>query len=174
MTTSSFGRRVRAALLAAALAAGVSPAFAQAPEAAAPAADQLNAAREVIELSGAANSLKDIVPIFFDEAKQTFSRTRPEIAKDLDEALKAIAPEFEQRRDQLMTDIALVYAQRFSAQELAEIKAFYQTPTGKKLVENLPAILQASYQQTQIWSQKMSQDIVSRLRAEMKKRGHEI
>lgn len=169
MTTPLFGRRARAGLLAAALFAAGSPAFAQAP-----APDQLNAAREVIELSGAASSLKDIVPIFFDEAKQTFTRTRPEIAKDLDESLKAIAPEFEQRRDQLMTEIALVYAQRFTAQELTEIKAFYETPTGKKLVQNLPPILQESYQKTQIWSQKMSQDIVSRLRAEMKKRGHDI
>lgn len=166
---SFLGRRGRAGLVAAAFALSASPVFAQS---AAP--DQLKAASEVIELSGAAASLKDIVPIFFDEARLTFTRTRPEIAKDLDEAIKVVTPEFEKRRDQLMTDIALIYAQRFTAQELAEIKTFYQTPTGKKLVENMPGILQESYQKTQLWSAKMSQDIVSRLRAEMKKRGVDI
>lgn len=162
----------RSGLLAAGLLGALwsGPAFAQTP----PAPDQLKAAREVIEMSGAAGSLTDVIPIFMDEAKQTFSRTRPEIAKDLDAALKAITPEFEARREQLMNDIAAVYAQRFSTNELAEIKAFYSTATGKKLVENLPNLMQASYQQTENWSRKMSQDIVARLRQEMRKRGVEI
>ena len=145
------------------------PAVAQAPS-----PEQVKAAREVVEASGAASSLNDVIPIFIDEAKQTFTRTRPEIAKDLDAALKAITPEFETRREQLMNDIAAVYAQRFSTKELAEIKAFYTTSTGRKLVENLPSLIQATYQQTEAWSRKMSQDIVARLRQEMRKRGVEI
>ena len=145
------------------------PALAQTP-----APDHVKAAREVIEASGAASSIRDIVPIFLDEAKQTFTRTRPEIAKDLDDALKAVEPEFAQRKDALLNDIATVYATRFTIQELGEIKAFYATPVGAKLVQNLPGIMQASYARTSVWSQKMSQDIVARLRQEMRKRGHEI
>lgn len=152
------------------VAVAVAPAYAQTP----PSAEQLKAAREVIEVSGAAASLTNIVPVFMDEAKQTFTRTRPEIAKDLGEVLTAITPEFNQRRDQLMDDIASVYAQRFSAQELTEIKAFYQSSTGAKLVKNLPGVLQQSYEKTEVWSRKMSQDIVARLRQEMRKRGVEI
>lgn len=151
------------------LAASAVPAAAQTPP-----PDQLKAAREVIEVSGAASSLNNIVPIFMDEAKQTFTRTRPEIAKDLTEVLAQIAPEFEKRRDQLMDEIAIVYAQRFTGQELVEIKAFYQSPTGAKLVKNLPGVLQQSFEKTEAWSRKMSQDIVARLRQEMRKRGHEI
>jgi uncharacterized protein len=165
------------ALLQASQAVAQAPqAVAQAPQAVAqaPAPEQIQAAREVIDASGAADSIKDIVPIFLDEAKRTFTRTRPEIAKDLDEVLKALAPEFAQRKEELMTEIATVYAQRFTAQELSEIKGFYTTPTGRKLVENLPVVLQSSYEKTNAWSQKMSQDIVARLRQEMRKRGHEI
>lgn len=154
------------------LAAAASPAFAQQPPQ--PSPEQVKAAREVIEISGAAGGLSNIVPIFFDEAKQTFTRTRPEIAKDLDEVLKALQPEFEQRREALMTEIATVYAQQFSAAELAEIRGFYQTPTGKKLVQSLPGVMQASYEKTQAWSQKMSQDIVTRARQELKKRGQDL
>jgi hypothetical protein len=161
--------RVRLAAAAFILASAIPSAFAQAPS-----ADQVKAAREVIEASGAASSVKDIVPIFLDKAKQTFTRTRPEIAKDLDEALKTIEPEFVQRRDALLNEIATIYAGRFSMKELGEIKAFYGTPTGAKLVQNLPAIMQSSYAQTSAWSQKMSQDIVARLRQEMRKRGVEI
>lgn len=162
----------RSGLAAAGLLAALwcAPAVAQTP----PPPEQVKAAREVIDLSGAAASLTDVIPIFMDEAKQTFTRTRPEIAKDLDAALKTITPEFEARREQLMTEIASVYAQRFSTKELAEIKAFYTTPTGRKLVESLPNLMQATYQQTEAWSRKMSQDIVARLRQEMRKRGVEI
>lgn len=166
--TPSQRRRLAAAVLFAL--AAIPTALAQTP----PQAEQLKAAREVIEASGAASSMKDIVPIFLDEAKRTFTRTRPEIAKDLDEVLKTLEPEFAQRKEALMSEVASVYAQRFTAQELAEIKAFYNTSTGKKLVENLPEVLQASYDQTTAWTQKMSQDIVTRLRQEMRKRGHEI
>lgn len=160
-----------AALLALALA---TPAFAQEAAAPAPSAEQIQAARDVIDVSGAADSIKEIVPIFLDEAKNTLTRTRPEIAKDLGEALKAVEPEFAQRKEALMNEIATVYAQRFSAQELNEIKTFYTSETGKKLVSSLPGVLQASYERTQAWSQKMSTDIISRLRQEMKKRGVDL
>ena len=147
------------------------PAFAQTP---APSPEQIKAAREVIDVSGAADSIKEIVPIFLDEAKNTLTRTRPDIAKDLGEAIKAVEPEFTKRKEDLMNEIATVYAQRFTAQELTEIKTFYTSATGKKLVQNLPGVLQASYERTQLWSQKMSTDIIARLRQEMKKRGVDI
>lgn len=165
--TTLFRSAAAAGLLALALVGG--PAAAQTPS-----PEQIKVAREVIDASGASRSLDNIVPIFMDEAKQTFTRTRPEISAKLDEALKAIQPEFAERREQLMDSIATVYASRFTLQELTEIKAFYLTPTGVKLVQNLPDVLRLSYEQTEAWSRKMSQDIVTRLRQEMRKRGEEI
>lgn len=167
--TTLFRPAVAAGLFALALALAGGPAAAQAPS-----PEQIKVAREVIEASGASRSLDNIVPIFMDEAKQTFTRTRPEISAKLDEALKAIEPEFAKRREDLMNDIASVYASRFTLQELTEIKAFYKTSTGVKLVQNLPEVLRQSYGQTEAWSRKMSQDIVTRLRQEMRKRGEEI
>ena len=163
---------LRRARLAAGLLAAMSfaaPAVAQEPS-----PEQIKAAREVIDASGAADSIKDIVPIFLDEAKQTLTRTRPEIATQVDEALKTLQPDFLQRKEELMNSIASVYAQRFTAQELTEIKAFYQSPTGVKLVKALPDVLRQSYEETNLWSQKMSTDIISRLRAELKKKGVDI
>jgi hypothetical protein len=135
---------------------------------------KIKLAREVIEVSGAAGNLSAIVPIFLDEAKRTFTRTRPELTKDLDDVVKSILPEFETRRDQLLNDIAIVYAANFTDQELNDIRTFYTTPSGKRLVQILPGVLQASYERTNDWSRKMSQDVVTRIRTEMKKKGHEI
>jgi len=137
-------------------------------------AADLKLAREVVEVSGAASSFKDIVPIFLDEAKRTFVRTNPELSKDLDQAIKVVAPEFERRREQLLDQIAGIYAARFTDQELTEIKAFYETPAGVKLVKALPGVLQESYDKTNAWSRQMSQDVVTRLREELKKKGHDM
>ncbi|MFJ5486804.1 DUF2059 domain-containing protein [Hansschlegelia beijingensis] len=137
-------------------------------------AADLKLARQVVEVSGAASSFKDIVAIFLDEAKRTFVRTNPELSGDLDQAIKTLMPEFEQRREQLLDQIAGAYAARFSDQELMEIKTFYETPTGAKLVKALPGVLQESYDKTNVWSRQMSQDVVTRLREELKKKGHDM
>lgn len=156
-------------------AAGLAFAVSAAPAWADEAQDaKLKTAREVIDVSGAAETFDGIVPIFLDEAKRTFVRTRPELSKDFDEVIKTLQPEFEARREQLLNEVATVYAERFSDQELTDIKTFYMTPSGKKLVQILPAVLQASYEKTNAWSRQMSQDVVSRMRQEMKKRGHDI
>ncbi|WP_020185750.1 DUF2059 domain-containing protein [Methylopila sp. 73B] len=152
-----------------ALAVSAAPAWADETQEA-----KLKTAREVIDVSGAAETFDGIIPIFLDEAKRTFVRTRPELSKDFDEVIKTLQPEFEARREQLLNDVATVYAERFSDQELTDIKTFYTTPSGKKLVQILPAVLQASYEKTNAWSRQMSQDVVSRMRQEMKKRGHDI
>lgn len=157
------------------LAAGVAFALACAPALAQTAPDpRLTLAREVMEASGTIATLRDIVPVFFDEAKRTLTRTRPELVKDLDEVIKILKPEFERRRDELMNEVAGLYARSFTREELAEIKAFYETPAGKKLVKILPGVLQSSYERTNAWGRKVSQDVISRMRQEMKKRGHDI
>ncbi|MFD1331490.1 DUF2059 domain-containing protein [Methylopila musalis] len=162
---------LRRAACAAGLALALIPAAGFAQQANNP---KLSLAREVIAVSGAAASFDGIAPIFLDEAKRTFLRTRPELSKDFDEVIKTLLPEFEQRREKLLDDVASVYASRFSEDELKEIKAFYETGTGKKLVSTLPGVLQESYEKTNAWSRQMSQDVIKRLREEMRKRGHEI
>ncbi|MFD1705080.1 DUF2059 domain-containing protein [Methylopila henanensis] len=168
MTFHATLRRVGVAA-AFAFAASTGAAFAQADQAA-----KLKLAHDVIEVSGAASSFDGIIPIFLDEAKRTFVRTRPELSKDFDEVIKVLEPEFEKRREQLVNDVAAVYAERFTDAELADIKAFYETASGKKLVTILPSVLQASYEKTNAWSRQMSQDVVTRMREEMRKKGHDI
>jgi hypothetical protein len=38
----------------------------------------------------------------------------------------------------------------------------------------LPAVLQDSFQRMQAWSAKLSEQMVARMRAEMRKKGHEL
>ena len=63
---------------------------------------------------------------------------------------------------------------RKSVAELKEIVAFYSTPTGKKLVGELPKVAEATLYKIREIGDKISAEVASRLREEMKKRGFAI
>jgi hypothetical protein len=42
------------------------------------------------------------------------------------------------------------------------------------MVAAMPSVLRASYGAVQAWAQKLSFDVMGRLREEMKKRGHDL
>lgn len=162
-------RRLRSVVLVAAISiAALSPALA------ATASEPRVVARQMVEASGLVENMQNAVDVFLDEGKRQFLLTNPDLQKDLDDSAKALEPEFKQRQSELIDQIADVYAQRFTVKEMTDIIAFYQSPTGVKLKQIQPAAQQASYEKFQAWSQQMTQDVITRLRAEMKKKGHDI
>ena len=96
------------------------------------------------------------------------------LAKDLNEVAARLRTEFATRSAQLLTDVARVYASKFTEQELKDTLAFYKTPLGKKLIEQEPAIMQQSMELGSNWADKFGEDVLPRFRAEMKKRGHDL
>ena len=98
----------------------------------------------------------------------------PDLQKPIVESVQTIAPAFEKRRTEIIDILARVYAVKFTEAELKELLVFYRSTIGKKFVAEQPAVLEESFRRTQEWSSKISEEIVTALRAEMKKRGHAI
>jgi hypothetical protein len=172
---------LRAAMIAATLtlaAPFAAPAFAQTAPAPAAAASigpgHLQAARDVVVGSGIVRTFDAIPQQFAEEARQTFSTTRPEIMKDLNEVLKGLEGEFTTQRDEMVTTAARVFAVRLTESELKEIAAFFKSAAGKRYVEIQPEMLDDMFGEMQSWTQKLSDTIITRIRSEMKKRGHNI
>lgn len=161
---------LRAALAGAAmlLMAGAQPSWAQTAK------EQVDVARAVVQKSGVMSSMDDAVAIFLDEGKRTFQLRNPDLQDDLDSSVKVLLPAFQQRHEQLVSTVAGLYAQRFSLQELKDISAFYDTPSGRKLAQTLPSVQRDVYEAVNLWSQRMSQEVVTAIRSEMKKRGHDL
>jgi hypothetical protein len=67
-----------------------------------------------------------------------------------------------------------LYATSFSEQELKEILAFYKTPSGKKLLTEQPKMVDDSMKFAQDWANKLSDQVVAKMRDELKKRGHAL
>lgn len=144
-----------------------------APTAPAPTQGHLALARELATISGILRVYDSFVPQFSAQVRQN-TVTRPELTKDLDQVLDALKPELEQQK-QAMVDTALrFYASAFAEADLKELVAFFKTPVGQKYLQNAPRLLDVLAAETHRWTAKTSEFLMTRVRAEMAKRGHQL
>jgi uncharacterized protein len=134
---------------------------------------QIDAGRTVVVLSGMVRSFDSILPQYAEQVRQTLV-TRPDLTKDLGEVLEKLKPELEQQKSEMVEAAARIYASRLSEAELKDIGAFFSSPSGKRYVETQPLILDDMFVEMQSWTQRVSAFVIDRVRAEMKKRGHEL
>jgi hypothetical protein len=164
--------RVACLALALVAVAGVARAEPKAPGDPSPAAMKM--AREIIELKDASALFGPMVPGVIERVRTMLLQTSPTLGKDLgivaDNLRKAFAP----RTNDLLNDVAWVYASRFSEAELKEIVTFYRTPTGKKLIAWEPQVFEDAMNGLKVWQEKFAEEVIARFRAEMKKRGHDL
>jgi uncharacterized protein len=139
-----------------------------------PSAVAVDLARQVILIKGGNNMFEPIVPGVIETAKNNFLPTNPGLSKDLNEVALQLRKEFEPKSAELLTEVARAYAARFSEQELRELVTFYKSPLGQKVVIEEPRALDAAMARAQDWANNFSEVVMSRMRAEMKKRGHDL
>jgi hypothetical protein len=85
-----------------------------------------------------------------------------------------IPERFSQRKQELLDRIALLYANRFSTEELHAVRDFYLTPVGKKFVESQSELVQQSMVLGQAWGREIGVQIGEEVRKELKQRGIDI
>jgi hypothetical protein len=131
-------------------------------------------AKELVLLKGGNVMLDPIVPGVIESAKNVFLQTNPMLGKDLNDVATNLRKEFEGKRDELITLMARSYAQRFSEAELKELLAFFKTPLGKKMITDEPQIIDQAMGSTQTWTNTFSEQMMTRFRVDMKKKGHDL
>jgi uncharacterized protein len=134
----------------------------------------IDLARQVILIKGGNNMFDPIVPGVIESAKNNFLPTNPGLAKDLNEVAAQLRKEFDPKRTELLGEVAYAYAQHFSEQELKQLVEFYKTPLGQKVVTEEPRALDAGMSRAQDWANNFSEQVINKMRAEMKKRGHDL
>ena len=152
-------------------------AFAQetrAQTAAQPSAAAVALAREVVEAKGALNMFDSVIVGVIEYHKNVLLQSNPNLQKDLNEVGMRLSAEFAPRRANVQAEIARAYAGRFTEQELRDILAFYKTPLGKKLIAEEPKGVDEATKRVDEWANKFSEEVLLRVRAEMKKKGHNL
>ncbi len=128
-----------------------------------------------MQLSGITRSFEFVIPQFSEQMKQMFGTTRPEIATELAAALHRPAARVrgaEGRSGGART--ARIVARTMTEAELKEVAAFFKTPTGMKYVDSQPKIMDALFGEMEVWSRKLSDFMLTRVRAELKKKNIEL
>lgn len=140
----------------------------------APSPSHLAAARALVVACGMSRSFSVIIPQFMDQIGSSLTQTRPELRHDLDAVLTGLKPEFDRQAEEMVDIAAQIYVKQMSEQDLKAAVAFFESPAGKKYVETQPAFLTEVVTAMQGWQGKLSTDMMTRVRAEMKKKGHEL
>jgi hypothetical protein len=168
MVANVVGRSACAGLLALVLAA-LSPAQAQQPT-----ANALALAKEIIIVKGGNAIYDPVVPGIVERARTLFLQSNPMLGKDLNEVAAKLQTELAPRTAELLNDGARLYALRFTEQELKDVLAFYKSPVGRKVITQEPAILDQSASNVDEWANKLADEVITKFRNEMRRRGKEI
>jgi uncharacterized protein len=131
----------------------------------------LESARAIIAASGMTRSFDLVVPQMFGELERNVTATRPELKDSLHATLVALLPEFNKTEQDVVNGAARVLAKYMNEQELKDTATFFVSPSGKKYVEAQPVAFNEIIGVVQEWRQRLSTDVLTRAREEMKKKG---
>ena len=149
--------------------------YASAPSRAeSPSPETLAAARELVATAKATDNFKKILPSMVQAMKPAIVQGRPAVEKDYDVVASRMSELANARLADLAELIAQIYARNYTASEMREIQAFYQTLTGQKVIQTAPVIAQQSLLVGQEWGKSLAADVRARITDELRKRGHDI
>ena len=158
-----------------ALAFSVLPASAQQPAAHAPlkpvSASALAAAKELLTVKNVSQVYASAVPNIVQRTKDQFLANNLSYQKDLNEVALMVAQSMTGREKEIGEQMAKIYANDFTEQEMKDLTAFYKSPLGQKVLAQEPKSIQASMTYMGQWAQSFQEAVVAEFRAEMKKRG---
>ncbi len=151
-------RWIAATLLALTLAGAV-------PSARADDASRLKLARDIVGVSHLADKLKGLTPLLVWQVRQALLQKGDADPPQIDAALHRFQDSSSADIDRFVDDVAVVYANDFTEEDLANLLAFYRTPTGQNLLAKEAEIAVAIASASKRWAK----DIGDRVAADVAK-----
>ena len=135
--------------------------FAAHAEEAAPAADPaaIAAARELMEVVGVDKQLDQLSAAMSKGFEKGASPANPEVGKKIGQEFNAFMERFKNYKEDMKTDMAVLYAQTFTAAEMKEVADFYRGKTGSRFIAAMPVLMQKGSEIGIKYAQKVMQEI---------------
>lgn len=133
----------------------------------------LDAAKKVMEVSGATKRLDVILPEMAQAAKTGLIGARPDKEEEISNTVDSTAIELAPRRGDLENEIAQVYAKLFTEDELTTMYEFYSSDTGKKLLSETPILFREIDRAAKVWRVGLGRDLQEAVRTKLKEQGIE-
>ena len=94
--------------------------------------------------------------------------------REIDTAIGEVIKEYNGRKGELLDQFARVYAIYFTLEELTEIVAFYESPTGQKLAQANSELNGDIRRVLQVYTNNLRTEFFAKVRAELREQGIEL
>lgn len=112
--------------------------------------------RRLLEVNGTSALATQLLNRFVHDAKELY----PTVPQNfIEEFARQVKP------DQFYALMVPVYARHFTAEEIRQLLAFYESPVGQKLVAQMPSLNADADEAVQQWNQQISRALVQQMRA---------
>lgn len=115
---------------------------------------------KMMQMTGAGNLGVQVMDQMF--AAMSGNMT-PEQKKTLEEIRKEVNP------NELVELVLPVYDKYFTQDEIREIIKFYESPVGKKTIQNMPSLMREAMEVGQRWGMSLAERVQKRMDAKKKK-----
>lgn len=136
--------------------------------------DHLAAAKAAMIASKSIEGFDEILIGVAAQTKGVLVRRAPAASAQIEEATNAAALQLVAKRAELDNQVMELWAARFSKDELDEITKFYSSPVGQKFTKEISQMSRAIGMAAQVWQKKIGEEMLTMVRAELKKRGVEL
>jgi hypothetical protein len=137
-----------------------------------PSAAAVTLATQLLELKGGISAFDAAIDGVILHHRGNLLQINPNLTRDIDATAQLMRAEAAVRRQELHNEVARGYASVFTEQDLKQMLEFYKTPLGKKIIEGEPKAGEESTKRAQEWIDKYAADVIAKMRAEMRKKGH--
>jgi hypothetical protein len=137
-------------------------------------ADRLAAARDLLAATNTEAQFSMVIPMMFGQLKQSIPPSGPKMQEELDRVFDEIQKQFIDRRVEVLDQIAILYARKFSAEEMRGLASFYRSPMGQKFIAAMPELTADAMKLGNAWGRQIAMDAERKVREEMRKRGFDL
>ena len=131
------------------------------------------AARELAEATGLEGQLQQTLGLMRGQMMQMIQRGAPnkspaEVARTVDEVL---LPEIRARLGELRDILIELNAENYSVDDMKELRAFYATPLGQRVLKVAPVVGAQGFAAGRAWGEQVGRDAIQKNAEELRRRG---
>ena len=136
---------------------------------------KIEKAREIFRVMQADTMMDQMLDAVFVQMGVSMKRSHPNLP---DAALKIVREEvgatLRQGMPELVEQMAVVYGEAFTEEELDDILTFYRSPTGQSLVAKMPKMMSQSMAFGQTWLVKALETLPQRIEQRLRAEGYDL
>ncbi len=133
--------------------------------------EHLAAALDAFRSAQATRGFDTVLPSLAQEVENRLIQLRPDLNKQIVDTVQGAALKLAARRVDLDNEVARIWAQAFTEDELKTIATFYKSDAGIKFASVGPKVVTDTLKAVQSWSGRLGDELMQKSRDDLKAQG---